>query len=372
MSRPSYHVRAMARDALNQMRCRRCGMHRLDDSPFCRACDADLSLPNALEPVGPGLAGAATGRALSPQASRSVAEAGSQTPPSAPVVGAPSVGSADAGGGDRRRAPAEPVAPGRTAPASRLWAALDPRSRRTMLRLGVELVILAVVVAAVAVNTIGRSRPAATGAPSAALGGAVVTVPGIGITAADITTVFELPYAGGFVFSPAGTGADARLEGTSADGLVTIALYGPRADVTRAVLTIHVAEDHKVDVAARQLMAVFLILYCPAAADQLQATLADAIATGRDLAVGASGDGIEARLQTHLQPGGTVTVTLVAAGAPTATPAATSSPTRSLAPSTAPSSTARPSGTPTPAGSQPRSAAPAAPSPTPKVTPKAS
>ncbi len=356
----------MTRYESPKLRCRRCGLQRVGADRLCPACGADLEVPGALESAAAGRQArpAEASRAVSRPA-RTAAAAPSTAPPGrpAPASAAPSPRPAPASVGPSPRPALErpisaargiPIAP--QGPLGRITDALgglDASTRRTVLRLAAEVVILVIIVAIVASGTILKPRPAATPQPGATAPVGGITAPGLGIAAADITTVFQLPYAGSFAFTPAGggqtgsSGTTARIAGESADGVTTLELTGPSTDVTRATFTIRVFNANAVDVIGLQRLTVFLLLYAPGAADQLLATLGEATGSGADRTLAVASDGLVASIETHLQPGGTVTVWLTPmVASPTASPAAKPVP-ASASPAGAPSPSRAPSAAPT-------------------------
>ncbi len=342
----------MTRFESPKLRCRRCGLQRVGADRLCPACGLDLEAPGALE-------SAAAGRQARPadasptvsRPARTAAAAPSSPPRSGPASAAPPT----------RPVLERPISASRGIPIARqgplgrvtdALGGLDARTRRTVLRLGAEVVILVVVVAIVASGTILKPRPAATPQPGATgqVGGN--TAPSLGIAAADISAVFQLPYAGSFTFTPAAggqtgpSGAASRIAGESADGVTAIELTGPRDDVTSATFTIRVFDANAVDAIGLQRLTVFLLLYAPGAVDQLLATLGDATGSGADRTLAVATDGLVATIETHLQPGGNVTVRLTpVVASPTASPKAKPVP-ASASPAGAPSPSRAPSATP--------------------------
>ena len=107
--------------------------------------------------------------------------------------------------------------------------------------LAVELVVLLVVVAALSYEPpAGPSAPVGAGA-------------GLGVSAEELRTVFELDRNGGFVFmDERGSSGTQRLVGSSATG--RLELIGDPANLQQIMLTVSSAESHLVELLALQVV----------------------------------------------------------------------------------------------------------------------
>ena len=112
--------------------------------------------------------------------------------------------------------------------------------RRRFIVVGVELVLLLVVVAALSYRPPTSSTPTGSGA-------------GLGVAAQELQTVFELDRNGGFVFlDERGGGGTPRLRGTSAAGRLD--LHGDPANLERIRLSVHAGEVQLVKLLALQVV----------------------------------------------------------------------------------------------------------------------
>ena len=298
-------------------RCPRCDMRRVGSRRYCVACGQDLLPADGVRP-GPGPAGRRASPPAGPPGSPVSparlphAHRLDQPGPSAPVapratrVG-PGVGRA-AGGSSA-------AGDGRFDRIARAFGSLDQKTRRTVVRLAAELILLAVVVAVISGGPIIRGALRGPTPSPSAVPHPAATAPGTGISVADVVRVFGGEHAGSFEFETVG-GLSPHLQGQAADGGTVLDLYGPTEDLTTVVLTLMVVGDRVVEPEGRRLLTLFLALFAPDALTPLAKSLDDTLASGTDQPVVVGSGRVEARLEAQLQAGRGVTVTIARRGQP--------------------------------------------------------
>ena len=272
-------------------RCWRCGMRRIGARRFCPACGADLvrrdpmALPASRRSRSTAGQSAARERPSAPHARpfdeprlrgtvwQARPSAGSRV---AAGKAGPAVGSARARGG--------------------FLASLEAPTRRKLLRLAGELVLLTAVVAVV------YGGPALQGAPRlpAATSTPAIRVATLGLAANELTVVFSSGRFGGFEFTDEGRVDGAPLlSGVSADGATSLALWGYPGDLERVTMTFELTEPRILDGAQRRHIQELLALFAPNALEPLLAELRAALDEGRASRRTFASGRIAARLQVN-------------------------------------------------------------------------
>jgi hypothetical protein len=152
----------------------------------------------------------------------------------------------------------------------------------------------------------GARTPAATPAPTA-------RVATLGLGANEVAIVFASARLGAFEFTDEGLVDGApMLTGASADGRMSLELWGSPADLQRVTLSLDLREPRQLDEAQQQALSAFLALYAPVALEPLLGELRTAFAESRDARRSVESGRISARLRVTAEGTGVAVVLLPA------------------------------------------------------------
>jgi hypothetical protein len=282
-------------------------MRRQGGRRFCPACGADVLRPERR-------------RAGAPQGQVPDAESadGPQlgSPPAAPDIPEPRIRATvwptrtvdrSRGWTDQARPAA---ASARDSRRRRLDAfdALDAPTRRKLLRLGGEIVLLTAVIAVVYGGPVirGGAAPSTSPRPSAA-------VASLAIAADEITAVFSGERFGAFTFADAGSVDGAPfVGGRSADGATELDLAGPSADLRVVTMRCELGRAYVLDAAQRRHLIELTALFAPDALAPLLTELDSALGANRESRWTFAAGRVAVRLEVP-DDGAAVTVLLVPA-----------------------------------------------------------
>jgi hypothetical protein len=209
-------------------------------------------------------------------------------------------------------------------------ATLDAPSRRKLLRLGAELVLLTAVVAVVYGGPViwGSGRaPSATPAPTS-------SAPTLAIGTNEITMVFARERFGAFDFSEeAEVDGLPLLSGQSGDGDTRLDLWGQPADLRRVTMTCRLGAPGTLDGAQRRHISELVALFAPSALESLLEELQSALDGRRETSRTFESGRVAARLQVAPGAGSVAVVLLPARLVDDAEPQGSSRPALSPTPS---------------------------------------